>query len=156
MYSFLVWTKKSKLWWQKWPFNDPFADRDNILLSPLHIKFGIIKQLVKDVCKNLLGNNTSANYKNIVEKLMSAMKDLGCKYVHLSSLSAQPLRLVPWKYWWCLWRAVWQIHLDIKVMEEQYQARLDCNMVADYCWSLKQDCPDLVHARKSLRKSFPK
>ena len=31
----------------------------------------------KDVLKNFLGHNKSANYKSIVEKLMSAMKDLG-------------------------------------------------------------------------------
>ena len=31
----------------------------------------------REVCKNFLGNNKSANYKSIVEVLMSAMKDLG-------------------------------------------------------------------------------
>ena len=27
-------------------------------------------------------------------------------------------------------------------------------MIADYSWSLKRDCPDLVHARKSLQKTL--
>ena len=47
-----------------------------------------------------------------------------------------------------------RFHQDIKVMEEGQQSRWDYNMIADYSWSLKRDCPDLVHARKSLQKIF--
>ena len=47
-----------------------------------------------------------------------------------------------------------RFHQDIKVMEEGYQSRWDYNMIADYFWSLKRDCPDLVHARKSLQKTL--
>ena len=43
-----------------------------------------------------------------------------------------------------------RFHQDIKVMEEHCQGRWVCNMMAHCSWSLKRDCPDLVHARKSL------
>ncbi|GBP44778.1 Alpha-globin transcription factor CP2 [Eumeta japonica] len=31
-----------------------------------------------------------------------------------------------------------RFHQDLKVMEERYQGRWDCHMMADYCWSLKE------------------
>ncbi|KAM8780713.1 disks large-associated protein 5-like isoform 1-T1 [Rhynchonycteris naso] len=33
-------------------------------------------------------------------------------------------------------------------MEERYQGQWDRNMMADYCWSIKRDCPQQVHKRK--------
>ena len=104
----------------------------------------------KDVCKNFLGNNKSANRKIIAEELMSVMKDLGCNmtinfhYLH-SHLDWFPENLGDVSE-----EQGERFYQDIKVMEERYQGRWDGNMMADYCWSPKWDRPDLVHARKSL------
>ena len=47
-----------------------------------------------------------------------------------------------------------RFHHDLKVMEEQYLSRWDVNMLADYCWSIKRDCPQIVHSRKSYKYKF--
>jgi len=35
-------------------------------------------------------------------------------------------------------------------MEDLYQGWRDTHMMADYCWSLKRDCPNKSHDRRSL------
>ena len=47
-----------------------------------------------------------------------------------------------------------RFHQDIKVMEERYQGRWDIKMMADYCWNLKRDEPDIEHSRKSRKRKF--
>ena len=78
----------------------------------------------KDVCKNFLGNNKSANYKSIVEELISAMKYLVCNmsikvhylhthtHTHLDWLSENLGDVSE--------EQGERFHQDIKVMEEYY------------------------------------
>ena len=33
---------------------------------------------------------------------------------------------------------------DLMAVEERYQSRWDRCMLADYCWSIKRDCPGIV------------
>ena len=41
-------------------------------------------------------------------------------------------------------------------VEERYQGRWDRHMLADYCWSIKRDCPGIVYKRKSYKRQlFP-
>ena len=47
-----------------------------------------------------------------------------------------------------------RFHQDIKVMEERYQGRWDIHMMADYCWSLRRDCPSKSHSRESRKRRF--
>ena len=47
-----------------------------------------------------------------------------------------------------------RFHQDIKVMENRYQGYWNTKMMADYCWSLKRDCPNDSHARKSNKRKF--
>ena len=47
-----------------------------------------------------------------------------------------------------------RFHQDIKVMETRYQARWDANMMADYCWNLKGDCPDIEHKKITQTKMY--
>ena len=39
-------------------------------------------------------------------------------------------------------------------MEERYQGRWDKHMMADYCWSIKWECHEAVHKRKSYKQKF--
>ena len=45
-------------------------------------------------------------------------------------------------------------HHDLKVIEERWLGRLDVNMMADFCWSIKRDCSQIVHSRKSYKCKF--
>ncbi|CAH2105977.1 unnamed protein product [Euphydryas editha] len=47
-----------------------------------------------------------------------------------------------------------RFYQEIRTMEERYKGRWNVHMMADYCWSLKRDLPQVSHARKSLKKSF--
>ena len=92
-------------------------------ISSMSAEEGRTWKAFKDLFKIFLGNNKSANYKSIVEKLMSAMKDLGCNinikvhYLH-SYLDWFPENLGDV----CEEQGE-RFHQDIKVMEECYQGR---------------------------------
>ena len=43
-----------------------------------------------------------------------------------------------------------RFHQDLKIMEERYRGHWDKSMMADYCWSIKQNCPDEVYKRRFL------
>ena len=184
--------------------NNPLVDRKNIILPPLHIKLGLMKQFVKGldrfgdyfgyVCStfpglsyekkkagifdgpqirtllrdqyfvtamtvveartwkafskvvhNFLGNKRADNYIELVEEFLLSLQGLGCRmsikvhYLH-SHLSEFPANLGDVSE-----EQGERFHQDVKVMEERYQGRWNCNMMADYCWSLMRDVPYAVH-----------
>ncbi|CAH1099891.1 unnamed protein product [Psylliodes chrysocephalus] len=45
-----------------------------------------------------------------------------------------------------------RLHQDIKEMERRYQGFWDINMLADYCWNLRDT--NKGHKRKALRRTF--
>jgi hypothetical protein len=193
--------------------NEPLVARDKIILPPLHIKLGLMKQFVKalnrdgrcfhylirkfpgssleklkagifdgpqirklihaqeftasmnesesnawlsfvEVVQNFLGNHKSLNYRELVENMLSAFHSLGCNmsiklhylYNHLDRF---PENLGDFSE-----EQGERFHQDIKTIEERYQGRWDTHMMADYCWGLKRDCSDQVHARKSHKRKF--
>ena len=42
-------------------------------------------------------------------------------------------------------------HQDIAVMEKRYQEKWSPSMLADYCWTLARDQPELSYNRKAKR-----
>lgn len=217
---------RNKHWIQKeWPVrqtleagmpnivSDPIVSREKIILPPLHIKLGLMKQFVKalnienecfqyivssfpalsyekikagvfdgpqiralvrdqefvtkmnekeksawlsfkTVIQNFLGNKKADNYEILVARMLLAFRELGCNMslkVHFlfSHLDRFPLNL----------GAVSdeqgeRFHQDFKTMEERYQGHWDKRMIADYCWSIKRDCPRQVHKRQSYKRKF--
>ncbi|XP_076815020.1 uncharacterized protein LOC143461117 isoform X1 [Clavelina lepadiformis] len=191
--------------------NEPLVARKKIIIPPLHIKLGLMKQfvkalpatgdcfnyicrtfpaltieklkagifdgpqirkLIKDVCfvqsmtdtesaawqsfvlvtQNFLGNRKAENYQELVEDMLSKLKDLGVKTsikVHylFSHLDRFPANLGDLSE-----EQGERFHQDIKVMEERYQGRWDAHMMADYCWSLQRDCLAASHSRKSYKR----
>ena len=193
--------------------NDPLVDQKNIILPPLHIKLGLMKQFVKaldrsgdcfgyicsncpglsyekkkagifdgpqirtllrdhqfvttmtavearawkafsKVVHNFLGNKRADNYTELVEELLLSLQDLGCRmsikvhYLH-SHLSEFPENLGDVSE-----EQGERFHQDVKVMEERYQGRWNCKMMADYCWSLMRDVPYAVHKRLATKRKF--
>lgn len=106
------------------------------------------------VVQNFLGNKKAENYEDIVAAMLTNYCKLGCNMsikVHFlhSHLDAFPENL----------GAVSdeqgeRFHQDIKVMEERYQGRWDTHMMADYCWGIKRDVPEMTHSRKSYKRKF--
>ena len=106
------------------------------------------------VVNNFLGNKRADNYIELVEELLLSLQDLGCRmsikvhYLH-SHLSEFLANLGDVSV-----EQGERFHQDVKVMEEHYQGRWNCNMVADYSWSLMRDVPYAVHKRLAAKRKF--
>ena len=103
------------------------------------------------VVHNFLGNKKADNYIELVQELFLSLQVLGCRmsikvhYLH-SHLSEFPANLGDVSE-----EQGERFHQDVKVMEERYQGRWNCNMMADYCWSLMRDA---VHKRSATKRKF--
>ena len=106
------------------------------------------------VVRNFLGNKKADNYIELVQELLLSLQDLGCTmsikvhYFH-SHLSEFPTNLGEVNE-----EQGERFHQDVKVMEERYQGRGNCNMMAGYCWSLIRDVPYAVHNRLATKENF--
>jgi hypothetical protein len=191
----------------------PLVERDNVIMPPLHIKLGLMKNFVKaldndsdafrylrnkfpelsdakvtegvfigpqirkiiadshfqdllsdterdawvafkSVVANFLGNNKSAEYVNIVEKCISAYRQLGCNMSLKIHLLDSHLDFFPENLGSVSDEHGERFHQDISVMESRYQDRWSAAMLADYCWTLQRDMPDAQHKRKATAKKF--
>jgi hypothetical protein len=47
-----------------------------------------------------------------------------------------------------------RFHQDIKQMEFRYQGRWNKNMIADYCWSLHREQPQVTYRRSASTRSI--
>ena len=47
-----------------------------------------------------------------------------------------------------------RFHQDIKIMEDRYKGRWGSTMLADYCWSLKWDCSNIIHRRQETKRKM--
>ena len=193
--------------------NEPLVNKDRILLPPLHIKLGLIKQftkalnkdgdcflhmsrvfsgmtteklkagifdgpqirqLIKDadfeksmsqveleawtafvqVVKNSLGNNKASNYEELVLKMLTAFKNLGCNMSIKMHYLFSHLDWFPENLGSMSDEQGERFHQDMKEMETRYQGRLDAVIMADYCWTLKRDVPAIGHSRSSKKRKF--
>jgi len=210
---------------KKWPIRNsmqpgsknvlrvPLVERDNVIMPPLHIKLGLMKNFVKaldndsdafrylrnkfpelsdakvtegvfigpqirkiiadshfqdllsdterdawvafkSVVANFLGNNKSAEYVNIVEKCISAYRQLGCNMSLKIHLLDSHLDFFPENLGSVSDEHGERFHQDISVMESRYQDRWSAAMLADYCWTLQRDMPDAQYKRKATAKKF--
>ena len=108
-----------------------------------------------EVIQNFLGNRKADNYKLVVNiMLLLAFCDLGCNMsIKLHFLNSH-LDQFPENLGAVSDEQGERFHQDLMMMEERYQGRWDRNMMADYCWSIKRDCPQQVHKRKSYKRKF--
>ncbi len=106
------------------------------------------------VIKNFLGSKKADNYEILVSKMLLAFRNLGCNMsVKLHFLNSH-LDKFPSNLGAVSDEQGERFHQDLKTMEERYQGRWDKHMMADYCWSIKRDCPQEVHRRKSYKRKF--
>lgn len=193
--------------------NEPLVPRDRIILPPLHIKLGLMKQFVKALNKdgdcfryisrkfqnlsweklkagifdgpqikrlikdenfsssmtdiernawnefvwivhNFLGNKKDEHYSDHVDNMLSHFEQLGCNmsikvhYLH-SHLDCFPENLGDFSE-----EQGERFHQDIRTIEERYQGPWDAHMMADYCWSIKNQPSKPDKLRKSYKRKF--
>ena len=192
--------------------NFPLVDRQNVILPPLHIKLGLIKQLVKaldkesaafkyliqkfpalseakvkegvfvgpdirhllnddnfeqtldnlqlaawkafrSICKDFLGNHRSPNYMDTVQELQS-YEALGCKMSLKVHFLMSHMDFFPDNMGSVSDEHGERFHQDVSVMEKRYKKKWSPAMLADFCWMLQCDAPDMAYKRASRAKHF--
>jgi hypothetical protein len=94
--------------------------------------------------KTFLGNHKAKNYHEIVSDLLTAYKPMGCNMslkVHFLGCHldffAENLGVVSDEHGE-------RFHQDIYNVEKRYQGKWSLSMLADYCWTLKRDVPQVT------------
>jgi hypothetical protein len=111
-------------------------------------------QAFRDVVMKFLGNMKDPNYTNIVNKMLDAFEDLGCNmrvrfhflHLHLDYFAENIGSLSEGQGE--------GFHKDVKEIERRYQGRWNINILADYCWMLKQEVSESTHRRKGATRTF--
>lgn len=111
-------------------------------------------QCFVEVIENFLGNRKADDYELVVNRMLLAFRDLGCNMSIKVHFLNSHLHQFPENLGDVSDEQGERFHQDLMVMEERYQGRWDKNMMADYCWSIKRDCPEEVHKRKSYKRKF--
>ena len=106
------------------------------------------------VVKNFLGNDKAENYVELVDSMLESYKQLGAYMSIKVHFLFSHLDKFPENLGSVSDEQGERFHQDMRDMEERYQGRWDKNMMADYCWSIKRDHPNMQHRRKALKKSF--
>lgn len=107
-----------------------------------------------EVIQNFFGNKKADNYEVVVNRMLLAFCDFGCNMSIKVHFLHSHLDKFPENLGAVSDEQGERFHQDLMIMEERYQGRWDRNMMADYCWSIKRDCPELVHKRKSQKRKF--
>ncbi|KAI6648986.1 hypothetical protein LOD99_6869 [Oopsacas minuta] len=192
---------------------EPLVDSNDVLLPPLHIKLGLMKNFVKalpkesrgflylvekfpaisdakikggifvgpqireqfkddeflkklnslerkawlsfrDEVEGFLGNHKVDNYADIVERLIENYKMLVARMSIKIHFHHSHLDYFPKSLWALSEEQGERFHQDISDIEHRYQGKWNSSMIADYCWCLKRNRPDVLHKRKSRKRQF--
>lgn len=128
--------------------------RDEEFVKKMNKKEKVAWRSFVEVVQNFLGNKKAEDYELLVNRMLLAFRDLGCNMsIKLHFLNSH-LDKFPENLGALSDEQGERFHQDLMMMEERYQGRWDKNMMADYCWSIKRDCPEQVHKRRSYKRKF--
>lgn len=108
----------------------------------------------KWLCENFLGNHKSPAYRDGVQNLLSAYKEMECRMSLKIHFLDSHLDFFPENLGAVSDEQGERFHQDIQGMEDRYQGFWNESMMADYCWMLHRDKPELLHKRKSHAQRF--
>ncbi|CAK8690786.1 unnamed protein product [Clavelina lepadiformis] len=106
------------------------------------------------VVSNFFGNRKAENYRDLVKEMLSSMQEMKCNMSIKLHFLKNHLDYFPENLGDVSEEQGERFHQDIRVMEERYQGRWDCHMMADYCWNLKREIYTTTHKRKPLKRKF--
>ena len=153
--------------------SSPLVEPNKILLPPLHIKLGLMKNFVKALGREGRGFTFFRQkfprisleklkvriFDDIfdekeVDELLKSFQELGARMSIKLHLLRSHLDCFPQNCEDSSEEQGERFHQDIRVMEERCQGRWDVNALADYCWCLKRDMAATYQSRKSLKRLF--
>ncbi|KAJ4436765.1 hypothetical protein ANN_16897 [Periplaneta americana] len=106
----------------------------------------------KGVIHGFLGNKRDDNYTQLVTVLLQKYHQLGCNMSLKIHFLHSHLEFFPPSCGAFSDQHGERFHHNISVMEQRYQGRWNETMVADYCWSLHRDAPELTYKRQAKRR----
>ena len=101
-----------------------------------------------------LGNKKVGNYEDLASNMLSTFHNLGCKMSIKVCFLFSYLDKFPDNLGGVSDEQGERFHQDLMAVEERYLGRWDCYMLADYCWSIKRDCPAILYKRNSYKQQF--
>lgn len=104
------------------------------------------------VVQNFLGNHRAENYEELVDNMLKAYQQMGCRMSLKMHFLHSHLDFFPSNMGAISDEHGERFHQDIAVMESRYQGRFNENMMGDYCWFLQREDSTSAYKRKS--KSF--
>ena len=107
-----------------------------------------------NVMKNFLENIKARNHMGLVGYILSAFHDLGCKISIKVRFLFSDLDKFPDNLGAVSDEPGERFHQDLMAVGECYRGRWDRYILADYCWSIKRDCPGIVYKRKIYNCQF--
>jgi len=108
----------------------------------------------KALVNEFLGNTRAINYVEVVNKFLDYFKNIGCHMSFKVHFLNGHLDSFPENIGAVSDEQGKRFHQDLEVMEVWYQGRWNEHMMADYCWSIRRNCPHMPHCRKSGNLSF--
>lgn len=104
------------------------------------------------VANNFLGNTKADNYKEIVEDLLVAYQKLGCNMSLKIHFLHSHLDFFPENCGAVSGEHGERFHQTIAEIENRYQGKWSPVMLADYCWTVVRDSPELVYKRQAKKR----
>ncbi|KAJ4451487.1 hypothetical protein ANN_02950 [Periplaneta americana] len=104
-------------------------------------------EALKGVIHGLLGNKRNDNYTQLVTVLLRKYYQLECNMSLKIHFLHSHLDLFPPTCGAVSDEHGERFHQDISVMEQRHQGRWNETMLADYCWSLCRDAPELTRGK---------
>lgn len=109
---------------------------------------------IKEVCDKFLGKTRAPNYKQCVENLILALRDINCNMsvkIHMlhSHIDAFPILQNEAND-----EQGEKFHQDISYLECRYKGKSKLRMLSDYCWNSIRDDPNVSFSRKRKMPFF--
>jgi hypothetical protein len=108
----------------------------------------------KMVAKNFLGNIKAENYKDLVAQLLLCYQNLGCNMSLKIHFLDSHLDYFPENCGAVSDEHGERFHQDISNMERRYQGKWNCEMLADYCWTITRDAPEAAFKRQAKKRKM--
>ena len=141
-------------------------------LSTTKIKEGIfigpqIRELISDeltkkehaawesfraVALNFLGNHRAQNYRQIVDNMLTAYSEMGSNMPLKIHFLHFHLDVFPENCGAVSEENGERFHQTISTFERRYQGAWSTSMLADYCWTVVRDVPEVQYRRKLKKR----
>jgi hypothetical protein len=128
--------------------------RDTEFVSTLEVKELRAWKAFKQICTNFLGNCRADNSGLIVQELLDAYQELGCRMSLKIHFLHSHLNFFPPNLGDVSDEHGERFHQDISQMEKNYQGQWNPSMMGDFCWMLVRDKSDTEYKRKSMKSHF--